>query len=424
MFTPLPYGIRSFVLVLLAALPVFAGERVPVIVILRAGVASATAEIHGLDVTTRWQHVGAIAGEADGDDLPKIAKDPAVLRIDVDPGGSGDLAESVPLIGGDIVRKMGYIGSGVTVAIVDSGVSASHPDVAGRIVAEQCYCRNSDGTGCCPNGQVSQSGPGAAADDNGHGTNVTGIVASKGVVSSPGVASGVQIVAVKVLDRANRFSSTAQIISALDWIIDQHPEVRVINMSLGTDLAFPSYCDGEAAFTMAFADAIRTLRNRGTLVFVSSGNNASATSMQVPACIESATSVGAVYDANLGAFGTSTCSVADAKVDEVACFSNSNSTLDLLAPGARITSDGLNGGLSTFVGTSQASPHAAGSAAVLFGIKPSSTADEIEALLKTTGKPILDPRNGVVTPRVNLLDAAIVVLRVSPLPKRHRSVGH
>jgi subtilisin family serine protease len=376
-------------------------------------------------VIGRWQHINAIAAEVDAADIPRIAADPSVVRIDRDVAGSGSLVTSVPMIGGDAVRLAGYTGKGITVAVIDSGVTASHPDVAGRVVDEQCFCRVSDGSGCCPNGAVIQAGPGAARDDHGHGTNVTGILASRGAVSSPGVAPEVSIVAVKVLDRNNRFSGTAQILSALDWIITTHPEVRVINMSLGTDATFATYCDSTFAYTIAFAEAIRTLRNRGTMVFVSSGNDGSSTAMEAPACVQPATSVGAVYDANFGDFSFGTvCSTTTAAMDRVTCFTNSNGTLDLLAPGTRIVSDGITGGTSTFTGTSQASPHAAGAAAVLMAMKPGISAGEIEALLKSTGKPVVDERNGVVTPRINLFAAAGQLVKPAVAPPRRRSIRH
>ena len=384
-----------------------------------------SASLRDVKVTARWDHVRAVAADIDSADLPRIAADPDVARVDVDLPGSGSLATSVPMIGGDVVRASGYTGKGITVAVLDSGVTSTHPDVAGRVVDEHCFCRNSDGSGCCPNGTTEQSGAGAAKDDHGHGTNVTGILASRGVVSSPGVAPDVSIVAVKVLDRNNRFSATAQIISGLDWILTNHPEVRVINASLGTDAVFSSYCESVNATAIAFADAVRTLRNRGGMLFVSAGNDGSSTSVEMPACIHDVTSVGAVYDDSFSVFSFgSVCSTVTAVLDNVTCFSNSNSTLDLLAPGTRIVSDGINGSTATFTGTSQASPHVAGSAAVLLAIKPDSTPAEIEDLLKRTGKPVLDTRNGVVIPRINLYAAASEMAKKPPSDRRHRSAAH
>lgn len=404
--------------------PLAASERVAVIIVFNETSSLAAPDLGNAEVTVRWKHMWAVAANVDAADLPRLAADPSIARIDVDAAGGGSLATSVPMIGGDAVRLAGYTGKGVTVAILDTGVTASHPDIAGRVVDEQCFCRMADGTGCCPNGSLVQAGPGAARDDHGHGTNVIGILASKGVVSSSGVAPDVSIVAVKVLDRNNRFSGTAQILSGLDWLITNHPEVRVVNMSLGTDAGFPSYCDNTFSYTIAFAQAISTLRSRGTLVFVSSGNDASTTQVEAPACVQSATSVGAVYDANFGDFSFgSVCSTTTAAIDRVTCFTNSNATLDLLAPGSRIVSDGITG-TSTFTGTSQASPHAAGAAAVLLGIKPDATPAAIEELLKRTGKPIVDERNGVVVPRINLFAAASELLKKPPADHRRRTARH
>jgi len=304
--------------------------------------------------------------------------------------------------------------------VLDTGVDETHPDFAGRIVDEHCFCRNSDGSGCCPNGMKEQSGEGAAKDDHGHGSNVAGIVGSRGVVSSVGVAPGVNYVVVKVLDRLNRFASTAQVLSGLDWLIDTHPEVKAVNMSLGTDALFPSYCDSTFAYTIALASAINSLRAAGALTIVSSGNDSSPGSMEAPACVQNAISVGAVYDSNVGP-SSIFCFDATTAADKITCFTNSNSTLDMLAPGAPITSDYLNGGTSTFYGTSQAAPHITGSVAILLQVRPLLTPDEIEAVLKSTGKPILDTRNGVTTPRLDVFAAVNAV--VSP-QKRHRAAQH
>jgi subtilisin family serine protease len=381
---------------------------------------NASAKTDQYHVVARWKHIPAMAIEVEPSELPRVLADPAVDRADLDVGGKGSDAQSIPLIGGDKVHNLGFSGRGVTVAVLDTGVDETHPDLAGRIVDEHCFCRNSDGSGCCPNGQPEQSGGGAAKDDHGHGSNVAGIVGSRGVVSSVGVAPGVNYVVVKVLDRFNRFASTVQVLSALDWLIDTHLEVRAINMSLGTDALFDSYCDSRTAYTAAFSSAINTLRAGGALSVVSSGNDASTNGMEAPACVQNAISVGAVYDSDVGPSNVF-CPDATTAADKITCFSNSNSTLDLLAPGAPITSDYLNGGLSTFYGTSQAAPHVTGSVAILLEVRPSLTPDAIEAVLKSNGKPILDMRNGVTTPRIDLF--ASVNAAATP-PKRHRAAQH
>ncbi|HXI14036.1 MAG TPA: S8 family serine peptidase [Thermoanaerobaculia bacterium] len=358
----------------------------------------------GFEVVARFRHLSAIAGLVDGAGLEKLLRDDRVERIDLDVGGGGGMVESLPLVGGNIVQLKGISGRGVTVAVLDTGVNRNHPALQGRVADEQCFCRNSDGSGCCPNGQTTQSGSGAAADDHGHGTNVTGVIASSGAGAPVGMAPGVDIIAVKVLDRNNRFVATSQILSGLDWLIENHPEVRVVNMSLLTEAHFPGHCDNVAAYTRTFALAINVLRQRGASVFACSGNTGSLSSIGVPACIQNSISVGAVYDSSFGSY--SGFCTDTAITDKVTCFSDSSTTLDLLAPGSRIVSAGRGVATSTYSGTSQASPHAAGAAALMLEINPGLNPDQIEALLKTSGRSVVDQRTGVAFPRIDVAAAA------------------
>jgi subtilisin family serine protease len=357
----------------------------------------------------------------DGRALRTLEADPNVVAIDIDVPGRGGDAESLPLIGGNTVQAMGFRGDGITVAVLDSGFDPNNADLAHVVVDEHCFCRNGDGTGCCPNRQTTQSGAGAARDENGHGTNVTGIIASQGGTAPIGVAPGVKVVAVRVLDANNSFSGISQVIDALQWVADNHPEVRVINMSLLTDAHFAGYCDQQTSFNRTISALVKQFRARGTLVFACSGNTASATSMGSPACVEPVTSVGAVYDSTLGTLSSFGCADKTTSADQITCFTDSDFALDLLAPGALITSTGLNAPLSTYRGTSQASPQAAGAAAVLMGMRPELTADAVETILKATGKPLFDARNGVTTPRIDLL-AAVQALQ-NATPKR-RATRH
>ena len=283
-------------------------------------------------ITHRWEAVSAVAGEVSLSGLSKLMADPDVVRVDLDVGGGAHLAESVPLIGADKVHTLGFTGRGITVAVLDKGVDTTHPDLSDDLIAQQCFCTNANGTGCCPNGSTQQSGPGSAQDDAGHGTNVAGIITSAGRVAPMGVAPNAKIVAVKVIDKNNTFSSTAQVVSGLDWVITNRPDVKVVNMSLGTGQLFTGACDTATAFTMAFADAINTLRSRGVTVFASSGNNGSATQMTAPACVANTVSVGAVWDSNVGSQSLSFfwCTDATTAADKVTCFTYSNNTLDLL----------------------------------------------------------------------------------------------
>jgi subtilisin family serine protease len=270
-------------------------------------------------------------------------------------------------------------------------------------VDEHCFC-----TGCCPGGASEAAGAGAAPDDNGHGTNVTGIVTADGRVAPRGIAPDADIVAIKVLDRTGA-GTTTSIVSGFDYVLKSRPEVKVVNLSLGSATLFSGTCDTAASFTTALAQAINALRARGTITFASTLNNGSASQIGVPACITNAVAVGAVYDADGGtvSFG---CTDATSRRDDVPCFSNSSSKVELLAPGAPITSSGVGGSAVTFLGTSQASPHAAAAAALLLSANPGLSPDAIENALRATGRPITDRKNGIAIPRIDV-KAALATVR-------------
>lgn len=367
-------------------------------------------------LTERWSQIPAFAGLVSQSGLARLTGNPDVLRVDLDVGGRADDAQSLALVHGDAAHSKGFLGSGATVAVIDSGVQSSHPDFSGRVIDEHCFCANSDGTGCCRAQAFEAAGPDSAADDNGHGTNVAGIIASGGTSAPKGVAPAANIVAVKVLAADGSFTNTSQVISGLNWVMENHPEVTVVNMSLGTTALFAGSCDSDTAYTIAFASAVNTFRSRGGLLFVSSGNAAAKDAMSAPACIAGAVAVGAVYDSDVGSasFLAAACDDETTVADQVACFSNSSPALDLLAPGAMITSTGLGGGLSTYAGTSQACPHAAGAAAVLFAASPTLTGDAIEAALKSSGAGVTDVANGRVTPRVDVAAALEAMALTSP----------
>jgi subtilisin family serine protease len=317
----------------------------------------------------------------------------------------GGLNQSRIVINADDVNDAGFTGQGVTVAVLDTGIDTNGFDLEDDIVGQQCFCENENGSGCCPNGNVAQSGNGSAEDDNGHGTNISGIITSDGFIAPDGIAPEAKIVAVKVLDDYNSFSNTAQIISGLEYVLMNRTDVDVINMSLGTSLLFGQVCDDLAAFNMAFAEVIQNLVDSGVVVFASTQNDGSTDSIASPACLSNTISVGAVYDGDNGTVEALGCVDEDTKQDQVPCFSNSSEDVDLLAPGSRITSTGNTVGISTQSGTSQASAHASASAALLLEADPNLTHDEIRQILRDTGVGVQDDRNGIFFPRINVLAA-------------------
>lgn len=358
-------------------------------------------------VTHRFAAVSAVAGIISSSGLDRLAEYPTVRRIDIDTGGRAQLLEAVPLTHLDIAHNVDLTGKGVAVAIIDTGAHNAHRDLADSIVAEHCFCEACADSlcnrldPCCPNGQAEDDGPGSAQDDNGHGTNVTGIVTSNGTFAPIGAAPDAQIVSVKVLDRNAAFATSAQVISGLDWVLDNRPDVRIVNMSLGTNSRFAARCvdasgtcqntgcssssecmaiaaggrcnpstglcefnctqaadcgcgvqpscsgdcdvtDADNARVMAFSEAINALRASGVSVFASSGNQESGISMPLPACIGASISVGAVWDADVGSQNfVSICTDTTTRADKVTCFSNSDIGTDVFAPGGPMTSTGL-----------------------------------------------------------------------------------
>jgi subtilisin family serine protease len=330
--------------------------------------ADVLSSLSGSDFELQYQYqaISALAGRLRREGLVKLVNHPNVLQISLDRVASGQLAESVPLIQADLVQELGFTGEAVVVAVLDTGIDTGHPDLKDALIAEQCFC--SVETGCCPNGLTEQSGPGSARDGGGHGTNVAGIIASRGNVASVGVAPGTSIVAVKVLDDTapSGRGDLSVILRGLDWIINERPDVQIVNMSIVAGLFFGDYCDAFDALSRAYAQAIDLLRAQGVLTFVSSGNLASATGLSFPSCLRSAVAVGAVYDDDVGTFQAGDlCTDQTTAADQIVCFTNRNRFLSLLAPGCKIRAPGLRGGTSTFCGTSQAAPHAAGVAALM-----------------------------------------------------------
>lgn len=350
-----------------------------------------------VEVDQVYATVPGFSGRVSAAGLEQLAANPDVLRVDLDQvGGVADDASNTQ-IRADRVQARGISGTGVTLAVIDTGIGATHPDIADALIHEECFCRagrigTRDRPDCCPGGVAHASGPGSAISSAAHGPHVAGIALSRGRIAPTGVAPATALLVVRVLDSLSA-GLVSDWIAALDWIADERPDVRVINMSLVTTATYPGDCGQCSSGTgcannMLLADVVGQLRERGTLLFAASGNLGKSNEMSSPACVEPTVAVGAV---NAG--------------DTVAAFSNSSDGLDLLAPGVDILSDSLNGGTELMSGTSMASPHAAGTAALLLSARPGLNADQIEAILSTTGVPVRDTRAQRTTPRVDAFAA-------------------
>jgi hypothetical protein len=232
---------------------------------------------------------------------------------------------------------------------------------------------------------------GGASGSSDHGTNIAAIIV--------GVAPETKILALNVF-RADGYAYETDVIAALDWVIANRTpyNIAAVNLSLGTG----DYT--AACANLAVAKIIDDLKSAGIATVVSSSNSGYKDALAYPACSPSAISVGAVYDANATSsmyWQEAGCTDSSPLIDHVPCFSDSAPFLTLLAPGAPT----VNAGNISLAGTSQASAHVAGAAALLMGMDPHLTVDAVISRLTTTGVPVMDAKSGIATPRLDVAAA-------------------
>ncbi|MBA2606268.1 MAG: S8 family serine peptidase, partial [Acidobacteria bacterium] len=358
----------------------------------------------------QFEYIPFVAFETDAATLKQMKNDPQIASIEEDELSDPTLVESTALIGAQAAWSSGFSGAGQAIAILDSGVDKSHPFLAGKVVSEACYSTNSiasSATSVCPEG-VTQSiaeGSGVPCLINGcaHGTHVAGIAAGRSA-SFSGVAKDANIIAVQVFSKidnaekcpANSNPCTSAFVSdslkGLERIyaLSSSMKIAAVNMSIGSGQYFSS-CDVQQASRKAIIDNLRSV-NIATVV--SSGNSSYTDSLSSPACISSAVSVGSTGDGSSGA-----------TVDVVSGFSNSITSLNLLAPGSWIRSSIPGGGFQNYSGTSMAAPHVAGAWAILKQSVPDARVTQVLNALANTGQPVTDTRNEIVKPRIKIPEA-------------------
>lgn len=237
---------------------------------------------------------------------------------------------------------------GIPVYVVDTGILASHQDFGGRVKAG--YTAVSDGNG--------------TTDCNGHGTHVAGTIAG----TKYGIAKSASLIPVRVLD-CNGSGTTSTVIAGLDWIASQNPSNAVVNLSLG------------GGASTALDDAINKVVNKDIVVVVAAGNNNADACSYSPSRVPAAITVGATTNQ-----------------DQRANYSNYGKCLDVFAPGSNITSDwySSNTATATASGTSMASPHVAGLAAILRGLYTGENVSKItnRIINKATTNKVSDSQTG------------------------------
>ncbi|MFI2640004.1 S8 family serine peptidase [Streptomyces sp. NPDC018610] len=286
-----------------------------------------------------------------------IAPD-GVDKVWLDARVTADMAESNAQIGTAKAWQAGLTGKGVTVAVLDTGVDASHPDLAGRIKQTRSFIEGEE-----------------VADRNGHGTHTASTVGGSGAASDgaeKGVAPDAELAVGKVLDDQGT-GSESQIIAGMEWAArDVH--ARIVSMSLGSDE--PS--DG----TDPMAQAVDTLSaETGALFVVAAGNTGAPSSIGSPGAADAALTVGAVDSADQAAYFTS----AGPRLGDNALKPDLAAPgVDILAARSQLTEG--SGYYTSMSGTSMATPHVAGVAALLAQEHPDWSGARLKDALMSTSE--------------------------------------
>ncbi len=348
-----------------------------------------SAAAHGLS----WQHAGSaehlyehvlngFSFRGSRRAAAALERHPAVLRVQR--SGVYELTEQGPFgvlrIGAWAANQAGHTGrtadgTKVRVAVLDSGVMANHPDLEANVDV-------GEGRNC-----VIGADPTDPSDDHGHGTHVAGTIGAAlngdGVI---GVATDVSIAAVKVVN-AQGSGTDAEILCGLEHVAalaaDGTP--TVINMSLGE-----ARNEGVGCASSPLHQAICNLHAQNVVIVAAMGNSSQDGSSFYPAAFPETIGVSAFTDLNGTGGASSGCQFfldSFSQCDEsLANFTNWGSKVDLTAPGVNVLSTTFDGASGPRSGTSMASPHVAGAAALVLAADPTLSPDAVRTLLQETGE--------------------------------------
>ncbi|MFI6530284.1 S8 family peptidase [Streptomyces uncialis] len=273
-----------------------------------------------------------------------------ISRVWLDGLHRATLETSTGQIGAPKAWETGYEGEGVRIAVLDTGVDETHPDLQGRVVAARNF-----------------SGAPDAADRDGHGTHVASTAAGSGAGSNGthrGVAPKAGVINAKVLDDEGGGSDSG-IIAGIDWAVAQGADI--VNLSLGRE--------DTSGIDPLEAQVNKVTAEKGVLFAVAAGNSG-PNSIGSPGSADEAFTVGAVD-----------------RADKLADFSSTGPRIrggavkpDVTAPGVDIDAAAPGGGRRTISGTSMAAPHVAGAAALLKQRHPGWKAAELKSALASSAK--------------------------------------
>lgn len=273
------------------------------------------------------------------------------------------LDRSVPQIGGDVAHARGLTGTGVTVAVLDTGVDTSHPDLADRVALSADFTDDGQGTG----------------DVLGHGTHVASIIAGTGAASGgqfAGVAPGARLISGRVCSGFG--CSDSAILAGMAWAaVDQH--ARIINLSLGGP---------DTPELDPLEQAVNTLSaETGALFVIAAGNAGQPRTIESPGSADAALSVGAVdRDESLAFFSSEGPRVGDSAV-KPEVTAPGDEIVAAMASGVEPIGTPVGTRYQALSGTSMATPHVAGAAALLVQQHPDWTGAQLKAQLIATANP-------------------------------------
>jgi subtilisin family serine protease len=327
--------------------------------------------------------------------LSALEKMPGVLKVEESRYHENVLSlhDSTPLIRGlqSQINGAGLsaTGAGIRVCVVDTGIDSNHIMYTSRIDTAA--------------GRDFVNDDNDPEDDNGHGSHVAGIAVGRtgltvdfgcvGPEPFQGVAPEATLIGVKVI---NQFGggTDADIIAGIDYCADQTASggrADVMNLSIGDPGAIQSgVCDSHS-WSVAANDAV----DAGVTVVVATGNECMSNAFRPPACASKTIAVGSTWDESFPNcengtrnFNWSCCRDRKPKVDDLVCTSNQGTEMDVVAPGCDIYSadysDGAGVGVSiiNMCGTSMASPHVAGLAALILDVDPSLTPAGVRQVIR------------------------------------------
>ena len=343
-------------------------------------------EVENFRLIHKYEVLNGFSGVIDEKGLDSLSKNPLVKSVHLERILYPSLPLSVPLINANDVwtaqTNLGNItGTGQTVCVIDTGIDYTHPDLGG------CF-----GTGCKVKGGFDYwNNDNDPMDDGGHGTHVAGIAAANGNVK--GVAPNADLIGLKVCNMGGCL--TGAMIAGVDYCISNVNTLGtdVITMSIG-DLG--EYGPNSGTCPSWIDSQFRLANYLNIPVTVASGNERRRNGTAYPACSPNAISVGASgFQGN-------------PPTERIAYFSNTGPNLDVVAPGSGIYSTVLNGSYESYSGTSMATPHVAGTIALLKQLNPSLTPFQLKTVLRQSGVPIVDNGNGgggLTFPRIDSLGA-------------------